>query len=235
MKPLIKGGEMKKYTILESNKRILFPYTKGNLRSAKELESDFPMAWGYLSEHKQFLYHREKGKMRNFGWYGYTRTQALEKIFLKKIITPEYYSEASFSIDESGDYMLCGGGAGGYAINLKAGISYNYILALLNSKLLDWYLKKISMRAYQTAFLYTKKYISKLPIILMGDDYDIVSNIESFVDQMLEAKKQQQQAKTEGDKNYLNRKCERLDKEIDELVYQLYGLTEEEIKIVEGK
>ena len=38
MKPLIKGGEMKKYTILESNKRILFPYTKGNLRSAKELE-----------------------------------------------------------------------------------------------------------------------------------------------------------------------------------------------------
>ena len=50
----------------------------------------------------------------------------------------------------------------------------------------------------------------------------------------IEAKKQLQQAKTEGDKNYLNRKCERLDKEIDQLVYQLYGLTEEEIKIVEG-
>ena len=52
---------------------------------------------------------------------------------------------------------------------------------------------------------------------------------------MLEAKKQLQQAKTEGDKNYLNRKCERLDKEIDQLVNQLYGLTEEEIKIVEGE
>ena len=51
---------------------------------------------------------------------------------------------------------------------------------------------------------------------------------------MLEAKKQLKQAKTEGDKNYLNRKCERLDKEIDQLVYQLYDLTEEEIKIVEG-
>jgi len=31
-----------------------------------------------------------------------------------------------------------------------------------------------------------------------------------------------------------NRKCERLDKEIDQLVYALYELTEEEIKIVEG-
>jgi type II restriction/modification system DNA methylase subunit YeeA len=37
-----------------------------------------------------------------------------------------------------------------------------------------------------------------------------------------------------GDKNYLQRKCATLDKQIDELVYQLYGLTEEEIKIVEG-
>lgn len=50
---------------------------------------------------------------------------------------------------------------------------------------------------------------------------------------MLSSKKQLQQAKTEGDKNHLERKCERMDKEIDQLVYQLYGLTEEEIKIVE--
>jgi adenine-specific DNA-methyltransferase len=41
--------------------------------------------------------------------------------------------------------------------------------------------------------------------------------------------------KRKSDKNYLERKCETLDKQIDELVYQLYGLTEEEIKIVEGK
>jgi len=39
----------------------------------------------------------------------------------------------------------------------------------------------------------------------------------------------------ESIKNYLASKCEQLDKEIDQLVYQLYGLTEEEIKIVEGK
>jgi len=48
------------------------------------------------------------------------------------------------------------------------------------------------------------------------------------------ARKQLQQAKTESDKNYLERKCENLDKQIDELVYELYGLTEDEIKIVEG-
>jgi adenine-specific DNA-methyltransferase len=59
---------------------------------------------------------------------------------------------------------------------------------------------------------------------------------------MLAFKKQLQKAKTESDKNYLERKCETLDKQIDELVYQLYGLTEEEtclagrqVKIVEER
>lgn len=43
------------------------------------------------------------------------------------------------------------------------------------------------------------------------------------------------QVKTDSDKTYLERKCATLDKQIDELVYQLYGLTEEEIKIVERR
>jgi hypothetical protein len=36
------------------------------------------------------------------------------------------------------------------------------------------------------------------------------------------------------DKSYYERRCETLDKQIDQVVYELYGLTEEEIRIVEG-
>ncbi len=38
---------------------------------------------------------------------------------------------------------------------------------------------------------------------------------------------------TEDDKNYYQQKCQSLDNQIDKLVYELYGLTEEEIKVVE--
>ena len=62
----------------------------------------------------------------------------------------------------------------------------------------------------------------------------IHDKISSLATQMLTAKKQLQQAKTESDKDYLQRKCDSIDKQIDQIVYQLYGLTEEEIKIVEG-
>ena len=51
---------------------------------------------------------------------------------------------------------------------------------------------------------------------------------------MLDTKKQLHQTKTEGDKAFLENKCSSFDKQIDKLVYELYGLTEEDIKIVES-
>lgn len=61
-----------------------------------------------------------------------------------------------------------------------------------------------------------------VPTTEAGENLDLQAVMELF-----------QQAETEGDNNYLERKCERIDNEIDQLVYQLYGLTEDEIKIVE--
>lgn len=102
------------------------------------------------------------------------------------------------------------------------------------------YLKKISLRAYQTAFMYVKKYIEQLPIrsIDLSNPLDKVRHdkLVSLVEQMLSAKKQLAAAQSDKDKDkdfYTNR-CDGLDRQIDALVYELYGLTEAEIKIVEG-
>jgi hypothetical protein len=51
---------------------------------------------------------------------------------------------------------------------------------------------------------------------------------------MLATKQQQATATRDSDRERLQAKCDYLDGEIDRLVYQLYGLTEEEIRIVEG-
>ncbi len=56
-----------------------------------------------------------------------------------------------------------------------------------------------------------------------------------LVDQMLEAKKQLAAARSEGDKNFYESKCATLDRQIDNLVYELYDLTDNEIAIVEGQ
>jgi len=57
----------------------------------------------------------------------------------------------------------------------------------------------------------------------------------SLVQRMLDLHKQQQAAGSEAVRERLQREINVTDEQIDRLVYELYGLTEEEIKIVEGR
>jgi hypothetical protein len=57
----------------------------------------------------------------------------------------------------------------------------------------------------------------------------------ALVTQMLDLNKKLQDARLEQEKTLLSRQIEATDVAIDKLVYELYGLTEEEIKVVEGK
>lgn len=56
----------------------------------------------------------------------------------------------------------------------------------------------------------------------------------ALVNQMLDAKQQLTVAQTERDKTFYENKCASLDRQIDNLVYELYDLTPDEIAIVEG-
>jgi hypothetical protein len=56
----------------------------------------------------------------------------------------------------------------------------------------------------------------------------------TLVTQMLDLNKKLQDARLEQERTMLSRQIEATDASIDELVYELYGLTEEEIKVVEG-
>jgi len=64
--------------------------------------------------------------------------------------------------------------------------------------------------------------VKKIPICINQKSYN--NQIIGLVDQILKAKQLNPMVDTSS-----------LDLEIDKLVYQIYGLTEEEIKIVEGK
>jgi type I restriction-modification system DNA methylase subunit len=232
MRRLIKGGEMKRFAIAPTRRAILFPYEAGRLVSQRMMATEYPHAWEYLRSQKSNLESRERGKMRGEGWYAYTRSQALTAMPRPKIVVPDYYAHASFGLDLAGEYSFSGGGAGGYGIVLKEGVEPRYVVALLNSRLLDWYLQKITVRAYQTAYMYVKKYIEQLPIKLSeGRSH---SSLVGHVDTMLRLFSQSFSASTPHERTSVQRQIEATDEEIDRLVYQLYGLTNDEIAIVEG-
>ena len=60
-------------------------------------------------------------------------------------------------------------------------------------------------------------------------------NLVALVESMLELQKKHHEARKERDKELYERQIKIVDAQIDRLVYDLYGLTEEEVKAVEGE
>ncbi len=80
-------------------------------------------------------------------------------------------------------------------------------------------------------------YVERLPIctIDFSDPEDVARHdkMVKLVENMLDLNKRLAEAKTGHEKTLLSRQIEATDKQIDALVYELYGLSEEEIAIVE--
>ncbi len=85
----------------------------------------------------------------------------------------------------------------------------------------------------------SKTYLDVLPIYkIQFDNAEDVKNHDrmvELVETMLELNKKLPDAKTDHNKNLIQRQIDYTDSEIDKLVYNLYGLTVDEIKIVEGE
>jgi len=245
VKPLLKGAEIHAYYLDDPVNLILFPYRvidgTAQLLSETEIKKHYPLAWEYLLSVRKELEAREGGKWRVPQWWQFGRNQNIAEMGKKKLLTQVLSKHASFTFDRNAEFCFVGGGnAGGYGIQVlpTSQLADTYLLGLLNSHLLDWYLKKVSTPFRGGFFSYARRFIEQLPIrtINFDDANDALRHrrIVALVEQMLELRKQLSAAHTAADREMYQRQIDATDTEIDALVYALHGLTEEEIRIVEG-
>jgi type I restriction-modification system DNA methylase subunit len=247
LKPFLKGSlNIRRYALNDVSKRLIFPYElrqgKSVLIEGKTYEKNFPLTWAYLESARERLSKRNKGKMGS-AWYGYVYKKNHTRFVGPKLLVPSIARGSTFAADLEGSYYFVGsggGGGGGYGIRLDGDdrSSYLYLLGLLNSHLLSSFLKSISTAFRGGYIALNRQYIEKLPIHLIdaSKSSQMVQRdrMVRLADQILESKKQFAAARTERDKNFYESKCATLDRQIDNLVYELYNLTPEEIAIVEG-
>jgi adenine-specific DNA-methyltransferase len=124
-------------------------------------------------------------------------------------------------------------------LSLPDGPHLNYLLGLINSRLMSWYFLKISNVAQRDDFpKIVLKETRQLPIAKLdtttAKDGVCHERIVHLVEQMLEAKQQLASATMDRDRLYQERKVAALDAQIDRLVYELYELTPDEIALVEA-
>ncbi|MFH1444502.1 MAG: TaqI-like C-terminal specificity domain-containing protein [Candidatus Peregrinibacteria bacterium] len=224
MKPLLMGDDIKRYAPLVNSMFCLYPHyvadSKTKPYEEAVLREKFPMAFKYLMKFKEELQSKKvKYKTNPTHWYSLHRAREMEVFEQEKIITPYLSLTGDMTLDTNSHYT----NAKCYNLVKKTTMegSYRFYLGLLNSKLTSYYIR-CSGTVFRGGYLaYTSDYLDSLPLpdsSLTKEQHDI----ESYVDRALEAKKGNPKADTK-----------QIEAEIDKLVYQIYGLTEEEIRTLE--
>jgi predicted type IV restriction endonuclease len=247
LKPLLKGSlNIRRYELDQVTKRLIFPYGHDDdpslLILPEEYKQCFPLTWSYLESNKTRLSQRGKGQLGT-KWYGYVYKKNHARFTSPKLLVPAIAKGACFAADPSGEYYFVGsggGGGGGYGISLapECGLSPLYLLGILNSTLTSAVLRIVSTPFRGGYIALNRQYIEKLPIrtIDFSDPADRARHdkMVKLVESMLKLHEQLAAAKTAHDKTLIQRQIDATDRQLDALVYALYGLTDEEIRMVEA-
>ena len=220
--------------------KVIFPYVCENgsyrLYEEHELKTKFPQAFAYLHQNQQLL----KQRKQYTEWFGYSAPRNLGLHDQAQIAVPLLADRGLFSlIPPRKRGRLCPMASGGFTITLasECPLRPEYVLGLLNSKLLFWRLRTLSNVFRGGWITCTKQYFGELPIrtIDFSDPAEKTRHdrLVQFVEQMLALHQSLSAARTPQETTALERQIAAADTQIDRLVYDLYGLTEEEIKLVE--
>lgn len=112
-------------------------------------------------------------------------------------------------------------------------LDLKYCLCLLNSKLMTYYFRTLNPEKGEALAEVKAEYVKQLPVKRVSKENQ--QPFINLVDKMLSLNEKLQEIgdKSTMEKEKIQKEIQKTDNEIDELVYQLYGITEEEKKIIE--
>jgi type I restriction-modification system DNA methylase subunit len=226
IKPFLAGRDIKRFQKPTSNKFLLF--------TKRGIDIDqYPAIKNYLNQYKKQLMPKPNGfkgenwegrKPGSYLWYELQDAIDYFEAFEKpKIVLPDIALRMQALYD---NYNF-------YCVNTAYIISIDdkFLLGILNSNLVQYYYSKISSSIRGGYFRFIKQYLETIPITLALQSRKEIIN---FVDQLIQLNEEKSESKLQTKIIQLEGKIDYCEKRINEIVYQLYELTKEEIEIVEG-
>ena len=239
LKPFISGDETRRYSISWQGRYVIF--TRRGINILK-----YPSIFSHLFQWKKQLEPRKTNVQGSVGrkpgiykWFEIQDSTSYYQEFDKtKIVYGQFQIAPHFCFSSSTLYF----GSNHYMMVHDNERFLKYLLGILNSKLYFFYMKSVAGVLGDIdeggRLISQKSHILKFPVhkISFSDPGDVArqNRMVTLVEQMLDLHEQLSKAKTPHEKETIQRQIDAVDKQIDQLVYHLYGLTEQEIKIVEA-
>lgn len=211
IKPILRGRDLKRYNFEFNNIYLINSHNglkKFGLPRINVAEQ-YPVVFSYL---KTFLPKVEKRYDKGEHWSNLRNCAYLDDFEKEKIIWGEISDKPKFAYDDGKYYAEA-------TTFLMTGKNLKYLLAILNSKVSEWYFNKISTTTGMGTNRWKKYKIELLPIKEIGDKEQMA--LIKLVDKV-----------TEGKQKGID--TTKLENEIDSLVYKLYNLKEDEIRLIEN-
>jgi len=238
-----RGGEVHRYSVAKPSKYVIYPYYEDNgspkIIPPIDLKNKYPNIYKYLHSFKDILRkRRDSRKYYAMGadWYRHVRPGLFDHIKPSKLIIKGISKQAILGLLEE-NTAFSGANCPGIILDNLQNHSLFYILGLLNSKVLSYHLKMVCPSKLSGYTRFNVNNINQTPIRTINlDKNDEVTphdRLVNFVEQMLQLHKDNETSRTPQNKELIQRQIDATEKQIDNLVYALYGLTPEEIKIIE--
>ncbi len=199
---------------------VLYPHIEENGKVVPINLDAYPKAKEYLESNRPQLEARTYLAESDRRWYEIWVHQFPNDFRQRKLITPDISAHNRFAIDDGAFFV---NGTCFYIIlKDKSDNSYFSVLGLLNSKVIEYFHKTTSGNSlYAKRFRYWSSYVGSYPVAKqLFACPELTSAIVANVSRLL---------RTNVDEERI-----RLEKENDDLCYQLFDLTEDDIKEIES-
>lgn len=230
IKPILRGRDIKRYGYEENGLYILFiPWhfplhedssiSGASLKAEVEFEKQYPAIYYHLLKYKEKLSERNKAETgKRYEWYALQRCAASykEEFEKEKVVWGNISYSSRFSY--SPDTLVINAPANLMTSDIE---SVKYLVACMNSSIFNWDFATTGIDLGK-AFEWKKQYVEKIHLPLYQGKEKIKDQIENLVEKVF--------IQVQNNKDTTD-----LESQIDELVMDLYELTEEERGIVRGE
>ena len=212
LKPILRGRDTRRYYCNYANLWLINSHNGYDNVPPIDVVNDYPTIFEYLKTFEKAAMNRfDKGEH----WTNLRNCAYINKFEEPKIIFSEIVSEPQFYYDEKGYYPEA-------TVFFILGEKLKYLTALLNSKAVTFLFKIFYMGGDLVGKIrYKKVFLEQVPLPVPTKKQE--QQVEKLVNKILAIKQ-----------NNPTADISLLETEIDNLVYKLYDLTAEEIKIVEN-
>jgi len=222
IKPIVRGRDIKRYCYVSSGRFLIVTHNGYHSVDDEAVLAINIDKYSSVKRHlDKYIPKLKKRQDKGITLYNLRDCAFMDDFSKEKIIWLELTNKNKFAYSDKEDYLLAGA-------FFMIGKSLKYLLSFLNSKLCLFYFSLICNSSGMATIQWKKFALEKVPVMELNS-IDQKPFID-LIDQIL--------AITKSD-DYLNNpekkiKVKEFEKQIDQLFYQLYGLSDDEIEIVEN-